>query len=164
MLARGFAVRPVRPTDLRLRSFLNPPLSPSFIYFLEEVRLVGRLGNPLRRKPSDRPNLRFRLDGHKITPMIEIKTRLQPADLAVVDRQAAALGITRAELVRRRVTGCNDGGSGLMPADYHRLVVDASRFMRGAIDRTQVEILVAYVIRRLDSHLTAPIARHQPPA
>ena len=96
--------------------------------------------------------------------MIEIKTRLQPADLAVVDRRAAALGITRAELVRRRVTGCNDGGSGLMPADYQRLVVDASRFMRGAIDRTQVETLVAYVIRRLDSHLTAPIARHQPPA
>jgi hypothetical protein len=100
----------------------------------------------------------------RMPPMIEIKTRLQPADLALVDRQAAALGITRSELIRRRVTGCNDGGSGFTPADYHRLVVDASRFMRGAIDRTQVETLVAYVIRRLDSHLTASIARHQPPA
>lgn len=96
--------------------------------------------------------------------MIEIKTRFQPADLALVDREAAMLGITRSELIRRRVTGCNDGGSGFTPADYHRLVADASRFMRNAIDRRAVETLVAYVIRRLDSHLTAPNACHQPPA
>ena len=96
--------------------------------------------------------------------MIQIKTHLQPTDLALLDREAAMLGITRSELIRRRVTGCNDGGSGLTPADYHRLVADASRFMRGAIDRTQVETLVAYVIRRLHPHLTQTDARHQPPA
>ena len=96
--------------------------------------------------------------------MIEIKVRFKPADLELLDCEAAMLGINRSELVRRRVSGCNNGGSRLTPVDYHRLVVDAARFMRGAIDRTQVETLVAYVIRRLHPHLSQADASHQPPA
>ena len=96
--------------------------------------------------------------------MIQIKTHLQPTDVAMLDREAAMLGITRSELIRRRITGCNNDGSGLTPADYHRIVADAARFMRNAIDRRAVETLTAYVIQRLHQNLSQTNTSHQPPA
>ena len=96
--------------------------------------------------------------------MIQIKTHLQPTDVEILDREAAMLGITRSELIRRRVTGCNSSGSGFTAADYHRLVADAAHFMRNAIDRRAVETLTAYVIRRLHPHLIQANTSHQSPS
>jgi hypothetical protein len=81
--------------------------------------------------------------------MIEIKVRFQPDDLAALDHQAAASGISRAQLIRDRAV------ARLTTVEYHRLVAGAAAFMRGDLSRTQVETLVAYVIRSISSRYTA---------
>jgi hypothetical protein len=82
--------------------------------------------------------------------MREIKVRFEPADLAMLDQQAAAAGVSRAELIRSRalVSNCD---SGLTVAGYHRLVSDALANVRGDIPRRMVEQLVAYVITWISS-------------
>jgi hypothetical protein len=82
--------------------------------------------------------------------MKEFKVRFEPADLAVLDQQAAAAGITRSELVRSRalVSNCQHG---LTVAGYHRLVSDALANVRGDIPQRIVEQLVAYVITWISS-------------
>lgn len=82
--------------------------------------------------------------------MKEIKVRFTPADLAVLDQQAAAAGITRSELVRSRALVSNCQHS-LTVAGYHRLVSDALTNVRGDIPRRMVEQLVAYVITWISS-------------
>jgi len=82
--------------------------------------------------------------------MKEIKVRFTPADLAVLDQQAAAAGITRSELVRSRALVANCQHS-LTVAGYHRLVSDALTNVRGDIPRRMVEQLVAYVITWISS-------------
>ena len=78
-----------------------------------------------------------------VLPMKEIKVRFTPADLVVLDQQAAAAGISRAELIRNRalVSTC-DANIGV--ADYHRLISDANACVRGDIPRRMVEQLVAF--------------------
>lgn len=85
-----------------------------------------------------------------VTGMKEIKVRFTPADLAALDQQAAAAGISRSELVRSRalVANCD---SGLTVARYHRLVSDALANVRGDIPRRMVEQIVAYVITWISS-------------
>jgi hypothetical protein len=82
--------------------------------------------------------------------MREIKVRFEPADLLALDQQAAAAGVSRAELIRSRalVSNCD---SGLTVAGYHRLVSDALANVRGDIPRRMVEQLVAYVITWISS-------------
>jgi hypothetical protein len=82
--------------------------------------------------------------------MKEIKVRFEPADLVALDHQAAAAGVSRAELIRSRalVSNCD---SGLTVAGYHQLVSDALANVRGDIPRRMVEQLVAYVITWISS-------------
>ena len=80
--------------------------------------------------------------------MQEIKCRFEPTDLARLDREAAAVGTSRAELIRQRVLATGVV-AGLSTVDYHRLVADAAAFMHGDLSHQRVELLVAYVINRL---------------
>ena len=95
--------------------------------------------------------------------MREIKLRLMPTDLARLDREAAAAGVSRAELIRQRALAGNAGSvAGLSTAEYHRVVSDAAAFMHGDLSHQRVELLVAYVINRLHSHQAT--ASRQPAA
>jgi hypothetical protein len=82
--------------------------------------------------------------------MKEIKVRFEPADLLALDQQAAAAGVSRAELIRSRalVSNCD---SGLTVAGYHRLVSDATAYLRGDIPRRMVEQLTAFVVTWISS-------------
>jgi len=82
--------------------------------------------------------------------MKEVKVRFEPADLAKLDQQAAAAGVSRSELIRSRalVANCN---SGLTVAAYHRLVSEALGCVRGDIPRRMVEQLVAFTLTWISS-------------
>jgi hypothetical protein len=82
--------------------------------------------------------------------MKEIKVRFEPADLVLLDQQAAAAGVSRAELIRSRalVANCQHG---LTVAGYHRLVSDATAYLRGDIPRRMVEQLTAFVVTWISS-------------
>jgi hypothetical protein len=82
--------------------------------------------------------------------MREVKVRFEEPDLLALDQQAAAAGLSRAELIRSRalVANCQHG---LTVAGYHRLVSDALANVRGDIPRRMVEQLVAYVITWISS-------------
>ena len=87
--------------------------------------------------------------------MPEIKIRLADADLARLTAEAAAAGIPRAQLIRDRALGV----ARLRTMDYHSLVADAARFMRGDLNRQHVETLVAYVLTQLDKRQREAAAR-----
>lgn len=91
--------------------------------------------------------------------MLEIKVRFTPTDLERITAEAASIGISRSELIRRRalVTDCQQGGAALDTMAYHRLVAGATRHIAGHLPRHLVEQIVIYVITRL----TTP---HQPQA
>jgi hypothetical protein len=91
--------------------------------------------------------------------MPEIKIRLADADLARLTAEAAAAGIPRAHLIRDRALAPAAGVARLRTKDYHSLVADACRFMRGDLSRQHVETLVAYVLTRLDQHSRQAAAR-----
>jgi hypothetical protein len=82
--------------------------------------------------------------------MREVKVRFEPADLVLLDQQAAAAGVSRAELIRSRalVANCQHG---LTVAGYHRLVSDATAYLRGDIPRRMVEQLTAFVVTWISS-------------
>ena len=82
--------------------------------------------------------------------MREVKVRFEPADLLALDQQAAAAGVSRAELIRSRalVANCQHG---LTVAGYHRLVSDATAYLRGDIPRRMVEQLTAFVVTWISS-------------
>lgn len=88
--------------------------------------------------------------------MQEIKIRFEATDLAALDQQAAAVGTTRAALIRDRVL------RRLSTAEYHALVADALAATHGNLPRLQVEYLVAYVINRLNQNSSQAVAGHQP--
>ena len=77
--------------------------------------------------------------------MREVKVRFEESDLVLLDQQATAAGVARSELIRSRalVLNCN---SGLTTAGYHRLVSDATAYLRGDMPRRMVELLTAFVI------------------
>jgi hypothetical protein len=85
-----------------------------------------------------------------VPSMKEIKVRFEPADLMVLDQQAAAAGVSRAELIRSRALVANCDHS-LTVTSYHRLVSEALANVRGDIPRRIVEQLVAYVITWISS-------------
>ena len=91
--------------------------------------------------------------------MPEIKIRLADADLARLTAEAAVAGIPRAQLIRDRALAPAVGVAWLRTMDYHSLVADAARFMRGDLNRQHVETLVAYVLTRLDQHSRQAAAR-----
>ena len=82
--------------------------------------------------------------------MKEIKVRFDEPDLLALDQQAAAAGVSRAELIRSRalVANCQHG---LTVAGYHRLVSDATAYLRGDIPRRMVEQLTAFVVTWISS-------------
>jgi hypothetical protein len=82
--------------------------------------------------------------------MREVKVRFEEPDLLALDQQAAAAGVSRAELIRSRalVSNCD---SGLTVAGYHRLVSDATAYLRGDIPRRMVEQLTAFVVTWISS-------------
>ena len=82
--------------------------------------------------------------------MKEIKVRFTPADLVALDQQAAAAGISRAELIRNRalVSSCD---TRIAVSDYHRLISDANASVRGDIPRRLVEQLVAFTFTWISS-------------
>jgi len=82
--------------------------------------------------------------------MREVKVRFDEPDLVALDQQAAAAGVSRAELIRSRalVSNCD---SGLTVAGYHRLVSDATAYLRGDIPRRMVEQLTAFVVTWISS-------------
>ena len=79
-----------------------------------------------------------------------IKVRFEEPDLALLDQQAAAAGVSRAELIRSRalVANCQHG---LTVSGYHRLVSDATAHLRGDMPRRMVEHLTAFVITWISS-------------
>jgi hypothetical protein len=79
--------------------------------------------------------------------MQEIKFRISPADLARLDRDAAASGISRSQLIRSRALA--SPMAPLSTADYHALVADALAATRGNLPRLHVECLVAFVVQKL---------------
>lgn len=85
-----------------------------------------------------------------VLPMKEIKVRFDEPDLVALDQQAAAAGVSRAELIRSRalVSSC-DASIGV--ADYHRLISDANACVRGDIPRRLVEQLVAFTFTWISS-------------
>ena len=82
--------------------------------------------------------------------MREVKVRFDEPDLLALDQQAAAAGVSRAELIRSRalVANCQHG---LTVAGYHRLVSDATAYLRGDIPRRMVEQLTAFVVTWISS-------------
>lgn len=82
--------------------------------------------------------------------MREVKVRFDEPDLLALDHQAAAAGVSRAELIRSRalVANCQHG---LTVAGYHRLVSDATAYLRGDIPRRMVEQLTAFVVTWISS-------------
>jgi hypothetical protein len=92
--------------------------------------------------------------------MQEVKVRFQPSDIAALDQQAAAAATTRAQLIRNRAL--SPALPRLTVSDYHRLVSDATTYMRGDLSHRHVEHLVAYVITRLDQHSRQAVAGDQP--
>lgn len=82
--------------------------------------------------------------------MKEVKVRFDEPDLMALDRQAAAAGVSRAELIRSRalVANCQHG---LTVAGYHRLVSDATAYLRGDMPRRMVEQLTAFVVTWISS-------------
>jgi len=91
--------------------------------------------------------------------MPEIKIRLADADLARLTAEAAAAGIPRAQLIRDRALAPAVGVARLRTMDYHSMVADAARFMRGDLNRQHVETLVAYVLTQLDKRQREAAAR-----
>lgn len=79
--------------------------------------------------------------------MKEIKVRFSVEDIAALDAAAAAMQCSRAEVIRRRALTIATGK--LDVQRYHKLVADAQCFMRGAMERRQVETLTAFVVSKL---------------
>ena len=87
---------------------------------------------------------------------MEVKVRLKPEDVARLDQEAAAIGTTRAALIRSRALASGADVAGLSTAAYHRIVSDAAAFMHGDLPHRHVELLVAYVINRLNQAAACP--------
>jgi hypothetical protein len=82
--------------------------------------------------------------------MKEIKLRFEPADLAVLDKEAQLRGITRSELLRERVLGAPVAGR-YDVGRFNKLLADSQKYMQGHVDRRLVETLVSYVFNRLSN-------------
>ena len=82
--------------------------------------------------------------------MREVKVRFEEPDLMALDAAAAAAGVSRSELIRSRalVANCQHG---LTVAGYHRLVSDATAYLRGDMPRRMVQQLTAFVITWISS-------------
>jgi hypothetical protein len=84
---------------------------------------------------------------------MEIKVRFKPDDVTRLDREAAAAGTSRAELIRSRALATGVVAR-LHTADYHRLVAGAAAFMHGDLPQRHVELLVSYVLNTLHRQTT----------
>jgi hypothetical protein len=84
-------------------------------------------------------------------PAQVVKVAFDPSDISALDRDAAIQGVSRAELIRNRTLNRNAGSKQLTPTDYHRVISEAAAYTRGAIDRHQLEAIVAFTINKVFS-------------
>jgi hypothetical protein len=78
-----------------------------------------------------------------------VKTYLEPEVVQALDMEAAAAGVTRAEVIRRKMNAANPIGRRLSPDEYNAVVSAAQKYMHGSVDRRHVEALVAFTFGRL---------------
>ena len=78
-----------------------------------------------------------------------VKVGFAPAALDQIDQEAKAAGLSRSELIRQRTLTRGVSTKELTPNDYHRLVSEAAAYTRGAIDRRQLESIVAFTVSKL---------------
>lgn len=77
-----------------------------------------------------------------------VKLALEEHTITALDAQAAAMDISRAEVIRRCIAESAPSRS-LKPDEYNQLVRNAYSFIGGGIDRRQFEGLVAYLFNQL---------------
>lgn len=82
-------------------------------------------------------------------PLQTVKVAFDPDDIALLDRDANAAGISRAELIRNRTLTRSTGSRPFTTADYHRLVTEAYTHTNGIFDRRHVESLVAWTLNKI---------------
>ena len=75
-------------------------------------------------------------------PMLkEIKIRIEEADLAKLDAEAANAGTNRSAYIRERLV------ARMTTADYHRIVADACRQFRGdGVPAITIQCICAYAL------------------
>ena len=80
-----------------------------------------------------------------------IKLRIDEDDVTLLDEQAQALGVTRAELIRQRAIAPSNGVKAFSTEEYHQLQRDAYHTTLGTLSRHHVESIVAFVFARMAS-------------
>lgn len=80
-----------------------------------------------------------------------IKLRIDEDDVTLLDEQAQALGVTRAELIRQRAISPSNGVKAFSTEEYHQLQRDAYHTTLGTLSRHHVESIVAFVFARMAS-------------
>jgi len=80
--------------------------------------------------------------------MKEVKIAFYPQQLEAIDRQAAAQGVSRSQLVRERATGSATASPTFNRQSYLKAVEAAAKAVPG-LPRAQVEHMAAKVINSL---------------
>ena len=85
-----------------------------------------------------------------MTSRSRIELKLSPQEIAILDAEAAHLGINRSEHIRNRLFNTS-GASPTKPSvkAYQRAVTEALRAGNGAINRTTAEAITAAIINNL---------------
>jgi hypothetical protein len=84
--------------------------------------------------------------------MKEVTVRLQEEDLARFDQQAAYYKVSRAEVIRRQLSGDSSlDAAGLTPKDFYNLVSVVRKRTGNNLDTRQIEAVVTAVLIELRS-------------
>jgi len=84
--------------------------------------------------------------------MKEVTVRLEEADLARFDQQAAYYKVSRAEVIRRHLSGDSSlDATGLTPKDFYNLVSVVRKRTGNNLDTRQIETVVTAVLVELRS-------------
>ena len=84
--------------------------------------------------------------------MKEVTVRLQEEDLARFDQQAAYYQVSRAEVIRRQLSGDSSlDATGLTPKDFYNLVSVVRKRTGNNLDTRQIEAVVTAVLVELRS-------------
>ena len=84
--------------------------------------------------------------------MKEVTVRLAEADLARFDQQAAYYKVSRAEVIRRQLSGDSSlDATGLTPKDFYNLVSVVRKRTGNNLDTRQIETVITAVLVELRS-------------
>ena len=84
--------------------------------------------------------------------MKEVTVRLQEEDLARFDQQASYYKVSRAEVIRRQLSGDSSlDATGLTPKDFYNLVSVVRKRTGNNLDTRQIEAVVTAVLVELRS-------------